>query len=46
MTVPPHTLAAGVPAKIKKELDGSSLNWVEMAASAYHHLAREYLKDE
>ncbi len=43
MQVPPHTLAAGVPAKIKKELDGSSKQWVEGSAAVYRQLAREYL---
>src|SRR3972149_2783918 len=45
MTVPPRTLAAGVPAKIKKELDGSSMQWVEMAAGEYHELAQSYLEE-
>lgn len=43
MQVPPRTLAAGVPAKIKKELDGSSMQWVDGSAAVYRHLAREYL---
>jgi len=42
MEVPPRTLAAGVPARVKKELSGSSLAWVRMAASDYHAKAREY----
>jgi len=45
MNVPPRTLAAGVPAKIKKELDGSSMQWVEMAAAKYHELAQSYLSE-
>jgi carbonic anhydrase/acetyltransferase-like protein (isoleucine patch superfamily) len=45
MKVPPGTLAAGVPAKIKKNLDGSSSNWVEMSARVYRRLAREYLEN-
>ncbi len=45
MTVPPRTLAAGVPAKIKKELDGSSRRWVDRAAAIYRETAREY-RDE
>ncbi len=43
MQVPPRTLAAGVPAKIKKVLDGSSMQWVDGSAAVYRHLAREYL---
>ncbi len=46
MKIPPRTLAAGVPARVKKALDGSSLNWVEMSAPVYRHLASEYLEDE
>jgi carbonic anhydrase/acetyltransferase-like protein (isoleucine patch superfamily) len=43
MQVPPRTLAAGVPAQVKKELSGSSLAWVGMAAPDYQAKAREYL---
>jgi carbonic anhydrase/acetyltransferase-like protein (isoleucine patch superfamily) len=42
MEVPPRTLAAGVPARVKKELAGSSLAWVRMAAPDYLTKAREY----
>jgi carbonic anhydrase/acetyltransferase-like protein (isoleucine patch superfamily) len=42
MQVPPRTLAAGVPAQVKKELSGSSLAWVGMAAPDYQAKAREY----
>lgn len=42
MVVPPHTLAAGVPANVKKELDGSSRQWVDGSAAVYRQLAREY----
>lgn len=45
MVVPPRTLAAGVPAKIKKELDGSSLRWVTGSAAVYRATAREYLAE-
>lgn len=40
--VPPRTLAAGAPARIKKDLSGSSLDWVRMAPGDYHRKAREY----
>jgi carbonic anhydrase/acetyltransferase-like protein (isoleucine patch superfamily) len=40
--VPPGTLAAGVPAQIKKELDGSSRQWVETAAREYQGLRKRY----
>ncbi|HEY3229861.1 MAG TPA: gamma carbonic anhydrase family protein [Roseiflexaceae bacterium] len=42
MQVPARTLAAGAPARIKKELAGSSLKWVRMAAGDYREKAREY----
>jgi carbonic anhydrase/acetyltransferase-like protein (isoleucine patch superfamily) len=42
MQVPSRTLAAGVPAKIKKELSGSSLEWVRIAPNDYHKKAHEY----
>jgi carbonic anhydrase/acetyltransferase-like protein (isoleucine patch superfamily) len=45
MQVPPRTLAAGVPATIKKELDGSSMQWVDGSAAVYRRLAREYVTD-
>ena len=45
MDVPPRTLAAGVPAKIKKALDGSSLRWVEGSAAVYRELGRDYLAE-
>lgn len=41
--VPPEVLAAGVPAKVKKELEGSSSEWVEMAAREYQSLRLKYM---
>jgi len=43
MQVPPRHLAAGVPAVVKKELSGRSLEWVHMAAPGYQELAKTYL---
>jgi carbonic anhydrase/acetyltransferase-like protein (isoleucine patch superfamily) len=43
MVVPAHHLAAGVPAAVKKELSGRSLEWVRMAAPEYQELAQSYL---
>jgi carbonic anhydrase/acetyltransferase-like protein (isoleucine patch superfamily) len=40
--VPPGHLAAGVPAKVKKPLGGSSGNWVETAALHYRDRAVAY----
>jgi carbonic anhydrase/acetyltransferase-like protein (isoleucine patch superfamily) len=40
--VPPKHLAAGVPAKVKKPLDGSSESWVGTAAQHYKDRAHAY----
>jgi carbonic anhydrase/acetyltransferase-like protein (isoleucine patch superfamily) len=40
--VPPGTLAAGAPARLKKELDGSSAGWVQSAAREYQELVDRY----
>lgn len=42
--VPPRHLAAGVPAKVKKEIAGRSLAWVATSTRAYQELARSYLR--
>lgn len=42
MQVPSRTLAAGVPATIKKELSSRSLEWVRMPARDYYEKAQEY----
>lgn len=41
--IPPRTLAAGTPAKVKKELEGESLRWVSTSAAHYVELSRSYL---
>ena len=41
--IPPEVLAAGVPAKVKKSLEGSSSDWVEMAAREYQALRLKYM---
>ena len=46
MQVPARTLIAGVPAKVKKELSGAALEWINHAAGAYHHLREQYLKQK
>jgi carbonic anhydrase/acetyltransferase-like protein (isoleucine patch superfamily) len=40
--VPPGHMAAGVPARIKKSLDGSSGNWVGITAKHYRDRAVAY----
>ena len=42
MTVPPGHMAAGVPATVKKALDGSSNNWVFTTAKHYQDRAVAY----
>lgn len=42
--VPPRMVAAGVPAKIMKELDGSAAEWLDMAYEEYTELAERYQK--
>lgn len=42
MQVPPHTLVAGAPARVKKTLDGESAGWVAGSAEHYVALARQY----
>ncbi len=41
--IPPRVLAAGTPAEIKKELDGSAAEWVETAALEYQSLRLKYM---
>ncbi len=41
--IPPEVLAAGVPAKVKKSLGGSSSEWVEVAAREYQSLRLKYM---
>lgn len=43
--IPSEVLVAGVPAEVKKPLEGRSSAWVEMAAKEYQALRLRYLKD-
>ena len=43
--IPPGVVAAGVPAVVKKEVDGSSRRWIETAAREYRGLRRRYLEE-
>jgi carbonic anhydrase/acetyltransferase-like protein (isoleucine patch superfamily) len=43
--IPPRTMAAGTPARVKKELDGESLRWVTTSAAHYVELSRSYLAE-
>jgi carbonic anhydrase/acetyltransferase-like protein (isoleucine patch superfamily) len=42
--IPAEVLAAGAPAKAKKELDGSSAKWIEGAAREYQALRLRYME--
>jgi phenylacetic acid degradation protein len=41
--IPPRVLAAGSPAKVKKELAGEALNWIKMGSSTFVNLRRSYM---
>jgi len=41
--IPPRTMAAGTPARVRKELEGESLRWVSTSAEHYVELSRGYL---
>ena len=43
--IPPRTMAAGTPARVKKELEGESLRWVATSAEHYVELSRSYLAE-
>jgi carbonic anhydrase/acetyltransferase-like protein (isoleucine patch superfamily) len=42
--IPTGVLAAGVPARVKKELSGSALSWTQRAADHYQQLREHYLR--
>lgn len=43
LQVPPATLVAGSPARVRKTLQGESAAWVKDSAAHYVELSREYL---
>ena len=43
--IPPGVVAAGVPAVVKKQVDGSSRRWLETAAAEYRELRARFLQD-
>jgi carbonic anhydrase/acetyltransferase-like protein (isoleucine patch superfamily) len=43
MEVPPRSLVAGAPARVKKFLEGSSAKWISGGGQHYVELSREYL---
>lgn len=44
--IPDHVLAAGVPAKVKKQIEGEAQNWIDVAAREYVHLSRTYMAEK
>lgn len=44
--VPARHLAAGTPARVKKEIEGASLGWIQRSAGHYVDLSRTYLEEE
>jgi carbonic anhydrase/acetyltransferase-like protein (isoleucine patch superfamily) len=43
MLVPPRTLVAGSPARVRKALTGEAAGWVRHSADHYVDLSRSYL---
>jgi carbonic anhydrase/acetyltransferase-like protein (isoleucine patch superfamily) len=43
--IPDHVLAAGAPAKVKKQIEGQAQHWIEIAAQEYVHLSRGYMEE-
>jgi carbonic anhydrase/acetyltransferase-like protein (isoleucine patch superfamily) len=41
--IPARVVAAGVPAAIKKQLEGEAAEWIEISAKEYVKLSRSYL---
>lgn len=41
--IPARVVAAGAPAKVKKQLEGNAARWIEVAAEEYVKLSRLYL---
>ena len=37
--------AAGVPAKVKKAIEGEAAHWIQIAAEEYVHLSRSYIAE-
>lgn len=44
--IPPRTVAAGVPASVKKPLEGEAAAWIEISAGEYVKLSRSYLEEK
>ncbi len=44
MHVPPRTLVAGAPARVRKQLSGAAADWIGGSAAHYVALSRSYLQ--
>jgi len=44
--IPPRTMAAGAPCRVRKALSGASAEWVARAAAAYVGLSRQYREEQ
>lgn len=44
--IPASVMAAGAPAKVKKQLDGVPAHWIEISAKEYVDLSRSYLNED
>jgi carbonic anhydrase/acetyltransferase-like protein (isoleucine patch superfamily) len=42
--IPPESLVAGVPAVVKKKLEGKAFEWVDHGGPEYVKLSRHYLQ--
>lgn len=45
MEVPPRTLVAGAPARVRKKLEGASAEWIRGGGQHYVDLSRAYLDE-
>lgn len=43
--IPPRSVVAGVPAKVRKTLEGGATQWIEGGGSHYVELSRKYLDE-
>lgn len=44
--IPDHVLAAGVPATVKKAIEGEAQHWIDIASAEYVHLSRTYIEEK
>lgn len=43
--IPDHVLVAGVPAKVKKPIEGEAQHWIAISSQEYVHLSRAYIEE-